>query len=161
MRDTFHIVTTAAASNVLWNTSPRKDKKGVLTGWIAEKCDGWNYWTCLVWIHTLRKKESHREKWWQRHHENTHGKVLWVPGDILPGGVMDSLFECWKYLSSKVSCDDTEDRCKDDRWCRWNVGKASMYSVSKPLYWTVAFQPSRDSKANFFLLSMYAQSVTC
>ena len=150
MRDTSHIVTTAAASNVLWNTSPRKDKKDVLTGWIAEKCDGWNYWTCLVWIHTLRKKESHREKRWQRHHENTHGKVLWVPGDILSGGVVDSLFECWKYLSSKVSCDDTEDRCKDDRWCRWNVGKASMYSVSKPLYWTVVFQPSRDGKSNFF-----------
>nr|DAT93174.1 MAG TPA: hypothetical protein [Caudoviricetes sp.] len=32
MRDTSHIVTTAAASNVLCNTSPRKDKKDVLTG---------------------------------------------------------------------------------------------------------------------------------
>lgn len=138
-----------------WRDGIPQNIIGFFENWIAEKCEGWNYWTCLVWIHTLRKKESHREKRWQRHHENTHGKVLWVPGDILSGEVVDSLFECWKYLSSKVSCDDTEDRCKDDRWCRWNVGKASMYSVSKPLYWTVVFQPSRDGVLNFFVKHGY------
>ena len=150
MGDTSHIVTTAAASTVLWDTSPRKDKQDVRTEWIAEKCDGWNYWTCLVWIHTLRKKESHREKRWQRYHENTHGKVLWVPDDILSGGVVDSLTEYWHSMSSKVSCNGKRIKYDEMRWCRWNVGKASMHSVSKPLYWTVVFQPSRDGVLNFF-----------
>lgn len=134
MGDTSYIVTTAAASTVLCDTSLRKDKQDVRTEWIAEKCEWWNYWTRIVRIHTIRKKESHREKRWQRHHENAPGKVLWVPDDILSGGVVDSLTEYWHSMSSKVSCNGKRIKYDEMRWCRWNVGKASMHSVSKPLY---------------------------